>query len=97
MGEELKMTLEQFNLNWQTYSDHLHDMMKTLMNSKSSADVTLVCNDKTKLKAHKFVLSAGSPVFKSIIEDFPQKETSFIYLRGVQSQEMNSILQFMYL
>ena len=91
------MSLEQFNLKWHTYSDHLKDMMETLMNSHKLADVTLVCNDKTKFKVHKFVLSACSPVFQSIIDDLPNKGDSFIYLRGVESQEMKSILQFMYL
>ena len=91
------MSLEQFNLNWHTYSDHLKEMMGTIMNSHKSADVTLVCNDKTKFKAHKFVLSACSPVFQSIIDDLPNKEDSFIFLRGVEPQEMKSILQFMYL
>ena len=91
------MNLEQFNLNWHTYSDHLKEMMENLMNTNNSADVTLVCNDKTKFKAHKFVLSACSPVFQSIIDDLPSKDDSFIYLRGVEPQEMKSILQFMYL
>ena len=67
------------------------------MNSYYSADVTLVCNNKAKFKAHKFVLSACSPMFKSIIDDLPHQESSVIYLRGVQPQEMKSILQFMYL
>merc|ERR1712189_110156 len=93
----LNMSLEQFNLNWHTYSDHLREMMENLMNSHKSADVTLVCNDKTKFKAHKFVLNACSPVFKSILDDLSYKEDSFIYLRGVEPQEMKSILQFMYL
>merc|ERR1712029_975469 len=93
----LKMNLEQYNLNWHTYPDHLKELMETLMNSNKSADVTLVCNDKTKFKAHKFVLIACSPVFQSIIDDCPNKEDSVIYLRGVLSQEMKSILQFMYL
>merc|ERR1712035_134678 len=89
--------MEQFNLNWHTYSDHLKELMETLMNTNKSADVTLVCNDKTKFKAHKFILSACSPVFQSIIDDLPHKGDSFIYLRGVEPQEMKSILQFMYL
>ena len=93
----LNMSLEQFNLYWNSYSDHLKEMMENLLNSKKLADVTLVCNDKTKFKAHKFVLSAFSPVFQSIIDDLPYKEDSFIYLRGVEPQEMRSILQFMYL
>merc|ERR1719419_919500 len=91
------MSLEHLKLNWQTYSDHLKELMEALMNTKKSADVTLVCNDKTKLKAHKFVLSACSPVFQSIIDELPNKEDSVIYLRGVQPQEMKSILQFMHL
>ena len=91
------MTQEQINLNWHTYSDHLKDMMQNLMQSNNSTDVTLVCEDKTRFKAHKFVLSASSPVFESIITDLPHKEHSIIYLRGVLSQEMKSILQFLYL
>ena len=88
---------EIFNLNWDTYPDHLKGMMKNLMDSNDSADVTLMCEDKTKFKAHKFVLSSCSPLFKSMISDLPQKEVSVIYLKGVLASEMNSILQFMYL
>ena len=88
---------EKFNLNWGTHPDHLNDMMKNLMDSKDSSDVTLMCEDKTKFKAHKFVLSACSPLFKSIISDLPPKEVSVIYLKGVLSNEMEPILKFMYL
>ena len=48
------------------------------------------------MKAHKFILSACSAVFKKIINDIPQQD-SVIYLRGIQHQEMESILEFMYL
>merc|ERR1712189_169580 len=92
-----KMSQEQFNLNWHTYSDHLKEMMLNLMESNETADVTLVCEDKTKFKAHKFVLMSCSPVFQSIINDLPKISDSVIYLRGVLAQEMKSILQFMYL
>ena len=88
--------MAQFNLNWHTYNDHLKEMMQYLMQSDESTDVTLVCEDKTKFKAHKFVLNACSPVFQSIINDLPQKDP-VIYLKGVLAQEMKSILQFMYL
>ena len=52
------MSQEVYDLNWHTYSDHLQELMKHLMQSNESADVTLVCDDKTKFKAHKFVLNA---------------------------------------
>ena len=88
--------MDQFNLNWHSYNDHLKEMMHNLLVSHESSDVTLVCEDKTKFKAHKFVLNACSPVFQSIINELPQKDP-VIYLRGVHAQEMKSILQFMYL
>ena len=58
------------------------------------ADVTLVSDDQTQFKAHKIVLSACSPVFKKIIDSNPSQHP-LIYLRGVQSYEVESILQFM--
>ena len=88
--------MEQFNINWHSYNDHLREVMLNLMQSHELSDVTLVCEDKTKFKAHQFVLNACSPVFQSIINDLPQKDP-VIYLRGVLAPEMNSILQFMYL
>ena len=95
-ANSLSTAMEQFNLNWHTYNDNLRDMMQNLLQSNESSDVTLVCEDRTKFKAHKFVLNACSPVFQSIINDLPQKDP-IIYLRGVLSSEMKSILQFMYL
>merc|ERR1712126_9567 len=98
MGDIIKiMAQEQYDLYWHTYSDHLKDMMQNLMHSNQSTDVTLVCEDKARFKAHKFVLNACSPVFQSIIEDLSQNEGSVIYLRGILATEMKSILQFMYL
>ena len=91
------MSQEQFNLNWQTYSDHLQELMQNLLQSNEAADVTLVTEDKTKFVAHKFVLQACSPVLQSIMIDLPQKQDSVIFLKGIQPQELKPILQFMYL
>ena len=60
LHSSLKFNMEQLNLNWHTYSEHLKEMMVNLLYSNKSSDVTLVCNDKTKFKAHKFVLRACS-------------------------------------
>jgi len=61
-------------------------MMQNLMLSQELTDVILVCEDKTKFKAHKFV-------FYSIVNDLLQKDP-VIYLRGVLAPEMKSILIF---
>ena len=91
------MAHEQINLNWPTFSDHLKDMIQKMLQSNEFADVTLVCDDNSIFKAHKFVLKACSPIFQSIINELPQKESSVIFLRGVLKEEMKSILQFIYL
>ena len=90
------MNQEKYNLNWHAYSDHLREMLHEMMKSNELVDVTLVCDDKKQFKAHKIVLSACSSVFRRIIKDLP-KNGSVIYLRGIQHQEMESILEYMYL
>ena len=87
---------EKYTLNWHTFSEHLQLMFKDLYEEEKHSDVTLVCDDQTQFKAHKIVLRACSPVFKKIIDNNPS-ENPLIYLRGIQSYEMESILQFMYL
>jgi len=90
------MSQKKYNLNWHTYSDHLREMLHNMRKSEDLTDVTLVCDDMRQFKAHKIVLSACSTVFKNIIDSLPLN-SSVIYLRGIQHQEMESILEFMYL
>ena len=89
------MLQEEYSLAWKTYSGHLRDMMKEIMCDEFT-DVTLVCEDKKKIKAHKNILSACSPVFKDIVK-LEQSAKSIIYLKGVYSSELESIMQFIYL
>ena len=87
---------EKFTLNWPTFADNLQLMFKHIYEEGKFSDVTLVCDDQTQFKAHKIVISACSPVFKKIIDNNPSQHP-MIYLRGILSYEIESILQFMYL
>ena len=91
----IKMEDKKFHLTWETYNDHLRNMLHNMMVSSELTDVTLVCEDKTQFKAHKFVLKECSSVFKSIINTNQQNQS--IFLRGIFAEEMESILQFIYL
>ena len=75
--------------------DHHQSMFNKLFTKGEFADVTLVSDDQTRIKAHKFVLSAFSSVFEKIIDDNPTQHP-VIYLRGIQSPELVSLLQFLY-
>ena len=90
------MNQEKFKLHWHTYTDHLKEMLHDMMSSNELTDVTLVSDDKVHFKAHKVVLSACSPTFKSIVSDNHLTNQS-IFLRGIQSHEVESILHFIYL
>ena len=91
------MDQEKYALTWHKYPDHLRGMMREMMTSGDFADVTLVCDDKKTLKAHRNILSACSTVFKDILQMHTQSNHPVIYLKGLQYSEIDSILQFMYL
>ena len=90
------MDQEKYNLKWHAYSDHLKNMMKELMMNEDYSDVTLVTEDKKQIKANINILSACSPVFKDILKK-EKNSNQIMYLRGIQFQEMKSIMQFIYL
>ena len=39
--------VEKYNLNWETFSEHLQLMFKELYEGEKHSDVTLVCDDQT--------------------------------------------------
>ena len=81
------MHQEKYNLKWHSYSDHLKNMMKTLMMNEDFSDVTLVTEDKKQIKANISILSACSPVFKDILKK-EKNCNQIMYLRGIQFPEM---------
>ena len=67
---------EKYNLNCDTFSDHLKLMFKDLYQEGSHSDVTLVSDDQTQFKAHKIVLSACSPASNAL--SLTVKKTSLV-------------------
>jgi len=86
---------EKFHLAWNTYVPHIKNMFHDLMTNSIYSDVTLVSDDEHEFKVHKFIISACSSVFKSII-DKNHTQNPFIFLRGVNHEELEAILQFVY-
>ena len=58
-------------------------------------DVTLVSDDQKPFQAHRYILSFFSPVLKNILLNNPHSHP-LVYLRGVNFQELDSILQLIY-
>ena len=62
---------------------------------KQMNDVTLICEGKRHIRAHKNILSASSDFFKNILQ-LDKNRVAIIYLKGIMFIEMESILQFVY-
>jgi len=58
-------------------------------------DLTLISDDEVLIPAHKLVLSASSPFFKSILKQSSNSHP-FLYLGGVNSEILHSVLDYIY-
>ena len=89
------MNQESYLLKWKFFHLNVPLTLEQEAAQNRFSDVTLVSDDMIPFKVHKFVLSANSPVLKDILVNNPHPEP-IIYLEGIQSQELKSLLQLMY-
>ena len=66
------------------------------MHDNTYSDVTLACEDDQEIEAHKIVLACGSTFFKDIFVK-TKHPNPFIYLKGVKKDELQNIIDFMYI
>jgi len=88
------MANEKFCLRWTDFESNIGVAFRELREEKDFFDVTLVCNED-QIQAHKVILSASSPFFRSILKRNPHTHP-LIYLRGVKLNNLQSVLDFMY-
>ena len=62
------ISLEKFRVEWNGYEKTVFDAFKGIRQSSDLFDVTLACDDGKIVKAHKFLLSVFSPMFKKILK-----------------------------
>jgi len=92
---KVNMVIEKVTLTWHSYTSHFQEFWGNLFDTGDSSDVTLVCDDQVKFKAHKFVWKVCSSVFESILDETNESK-SIVYLRGVNQLELKPILNFIY-
>ena len=54
----MDMNNEKFTFTWHSYANHFQEVLGKLFDTGESSDVTLVCDDQVKFKAHKFILKS---------------------------------------
>ena len=85
---------EKFCLKWNDFEHNVSSAFDTIREEKDFFDVTLVCDNK-QVEAHKVIIAACSPFFKSILRRNPHQHP-LLYLKGVLYDDLVSVLQFMY-
>eukprot|EP00092_Neocalanus_flemingeri_P029449 GFUD01031977.1.p1 GENE.GFUD01031977.1~~GFUD01031977.1.p1 ORF type:complete len:285 (-),score=71.59 GFUD01031977.1:250-1104(-) len=88
---------EIFNLSWNDFDLCTGKIFRKLISDQDFTDVTLVCVGNKQVKAHKVILSACSPFFRTLLLSNPQHPNPLVYLKGVQYSDLLSIIQFIYL
>ena len=95
MAKSTMMEVSGYNLSWSTFSRHLAQLSRELHSEKYFSDVTLVSDDLLQTEAHRIILSASSPLLKSLLTISPRGQTQ-LFLKGVKHQQLEAVLKFLY-
>ena len=85
---------EKFCLRWNDFEANISGALQELRDDKDFFDVTVACEDD-QIQAHKVILSACSPFFRSILKRNPHQHP-LLFLKGIHYRELLSIVTFMY-
>ena len=92
---------DKFCLRWNEYESNLSSAIQEVREEKCLYDVTVSCDGGGQFPAHRLVLAACSQVMREILCTSSQPSAGtqphqLVYLRGVNSQDLQFILSFMY-
>ena len=87
-------TNEDLCLHWNDFESSISTAIREIREKEDFFDCTLSCGSG-QLQAHKIILSACSPFFRSILQQNPH-EHPLLYLKGVDLSDLQAVLSFMY-
>merc|ERR1712115_29450 len=85
----------KLRLQWNEFDTNIRGYLRILREDQRLFDVTLVTDDGQHIQAHKIILSAGSRFFSDIFLKSNQTNM-LIYLKGINSVQLEHLLDFIY-
>ena len=82
-------------VNWANFQQNISSAFRELRSDNDFSDVTLACKDGFQLLAHKVILASSSPFFMNILK-MNKNPHPLIYMRGVKSEDLVAIVDFLY-
>merc|ERR1712098_558656 len=89
------MMSEKFCLRWNDFESNISSAFREIRDERDFFDVTLACDDDQIISAHKVIISACSPLFRSMLKR-SKHEHQLVYMRGVRYSDLIAVLDFMY-
>ena len=86
---------EQVSIKWNEFEANIVSTYKDLMRNIDFSDVTLVCENNQQIEAHRVILSACSPFFRSMLLSSKHSHP-MIYMRGVNAKDLVAIVDYVY-
>ena len=86
---------EKLCLKWNDFQENVNSAFGNLREDNEFADVTLACEDGQQIEAHKVILAASSPFFQNLLKR-NRHPYPLIYMRGVKSENLLAIVDFLY-
>jgi len=86
---------EKLCLKWSDFQDNINITLGKLRSENEFSDVTLTCEDGQQVEAHKVILAASSPFFQKLLS-MNKHPHPLIYMRGVESEDLVAIIDFVY-
>ena len=87
--------MDKWCMKWNEFDTNIRDYLRILREDQRLFDVTLVTDDGQHIQAHKIILSAGSHFFSDIFLKSNQTNM-LIYLKGINSVQLENFLDFIY-
>ena len=85
---------EKFCLKWNDFETNISTAFREIRDDKDLLDCTLSCGPQ-QLQAHKLILSACSPFFRTVFKQNPHTHP-LLYLKGISYNDLQAIITFMY-
>jgi len=86
---------EKLCLKWPYFQDNISTAFGILRSECDFSNVTLACEDGQQVEAHKVILAASRPFFHKLLK-MNRHPHPLIYMRGVKSEDLVAIIDFLY-
>ena len=86
---------EKLCLRWNDFQENISSAFEVFRDDQEFSDVTLAFEDCQQVKCHKVIQASASPFFLELLRKNKHPQP-LIYMRGVKSDDLVALIDFIY-